>query len=94
MVFSPDGTWFVFGSCDHTIRVWSPALFTLEGHTSGVRGVAFSLNGSHLASASDAKTVRIWTMATQQTCHTTDPPYACNLILINDLSLLLRVYAQ
>ncbi|KAF2830975.1 vegetative incompatibility protein HET-E-1 [Ophiobolus disseminans] len=39
---------------------WSACLQTLEGHSNGVRSVAFSHDSTWLASASDNKTVKIW----------------------------------
>ena len=39
---------------------------TLEGHASPVYSVAFSPDGSRLASGSDDQTVRVWNIATGQ----------------------------
>ncbi|KAF2691151.1 HET-domain-containing protein [Lentithecium fluviatile CBS 122367] len=39
---------------------WSACLRTLEGHSGGVRSVAFSHDSARLASASSDKTVKIW----------------------------------
>jgi WD40 repeat protein len=39
---------------------WSACLQTLDGHSSGVYSVAFSHDSTHLASASDDNTVKIW----------------------------------
>lgn len=45
---------------------WSTCLQTLEGHSNSVDLIAWSQNGSRLASASYDKTVRIWDPATGQ----------------------------
>ncbi|MCJ1273749.1 hypothetical protein MMC21_001542 [Puttea exsequens] len=45
---------------------WGPELQKLEGHTSWVRAVAFSQDGSLLASASHDQTVRLWNPTTGQ----------------------------
>ncbi|KAJ5971705.1 uncharacterized protein N7479_001623 [Penicillium vulpinum] len=51
---------------------WSPCFQTFEGHSDGVTSVAWSPDGSRLASASHDKTVRIWDPATGQSISTLD----------------------
>ena len=62
--FSPDGTRFVTGHRDKSVRVWDAATFEelvrLRGHKSYVYRLAFSPDGSKLVSASGDKTVRVW----------------------------------
>lgn len=65
--------------------MWDPATgqceSTLEGHSHWVRSIAWSPDGSRLASASDDKTVRIWDSAVGQ----------CLLILEGHSGLVLSI---
>ena len=51
---------------DKLIKLWEiPSgefIQTLEGHTEGISDIAWSHDGEHLASASDDKTIRIWSV--------------------------------
>ena len=56
-------------ACGKTVKVWDaatgPEILTLKGHTSGAHSVAFSPDGSRLAS-SGGPTVKVWDAATGQ----------------------------
>ncbi len=82
VAFSPDGKTLASGSSTHssggnrnpiTIRLWNTATgentMSLSGHTGGVTGLAFSPDGSTLASGSDDNTIRLWHPHTGQQKH-------------------------
>jgi WD40 repeat protein len=62
----PDGR-LATGSWDQTVRVWDvetgKCVEELTGHTDAVTSVAVAPDGRHLASGSNDKTVRLWSMA-------------------------------
>jgi WD40 repeat protein len=46
------------------LQSWSPCENTLNGHTGGVNGVAFSQDGRRVVSGSEDNTLRIWNVET------------------------------
>ena len=85
MAFNPDGTCLATSSGDRTIRLWKlrlpvqsggPAAPTLayvsalKGHTSWVRTLCFTPDGSQIVSGSDDRSVRVWDVASGQCRHT------------------------
>ncbi len=61
-------TLMVSGGEDRTIRIWDISsgrtVHTFSGHTSRVRSVIFSPDGSSVISGSGDKTLKVWDMAT------------------------------
>ncbi|KAJ5541349.1 hypothetical protein N7494_006425 [Penicillium frequentans] len=55
------------------VENWSLCLQTLEGHSKEITQIAWSPDGSRLASVSDDHTIRIWDPATGQTIMTLKP---------------------
>ena len=66
---SPDGTRFVSGNDDKTVRVWDAATGQqvgdpLTGHTAPVESVAYSPDGTSIVSGGWDSTVRLWDATT------------------------------
>jgi eukaryotic-like serine/threonine-protein kinase len=82
VVFSPDGKLLAAAGYRHssgsplikTVRVWSTLDFSRpriwQGHSDWVSCVAFSPDGSLLASGANDKSIRLWDVAAGQTAHT------------------------
>jgi len=65
LAFAPDGGALVAGCADRTVRLWDAAtakpLPSLVGHVGAVNGLAFSADGSLLATSDSSDgTVRVW----------------------------------
>ena len=62
--FSPDGSFIVSASHDHTLKVWDAKtgqeLLTLKGHKGSVSGCDVSPDGSFIVSASYDGTLKVW----------------------------------
>jgi WD40 repeat protein len=62
--FSPDNQWLAAGGAATGVDLWytesASIAATLQGHDGYVHGVAFSPDGTTLASASRDHTIKIW----------------------------------
>ena len=80
IAFSPDGRWLATGSWDNTARVWDAAtgqeIAVLKGRAvlnepgkvllASIESIAFSPDGTRLATGSSDNTARVWDAATGQ----------------------------
>jgi WD40 repeat protein len=61
---APDGRLLATGGTDKAIRLWDPATGTklgqFTGHPGRIRGLAFSPDGTRLASAAEGGTDLVW----------------------------------
>ena len=89
VVFSPDGN-TIAGDNGETIHLWNvntgEPIRTLTGHTGFVSSIAYSPDGSTLASGSSDSTIRLWNANTGETIRTltghTSTVVACHLVLM------------
>jgi len=67
---TPERTWIVSGSWDHTVKVWDlrtgQELRTLTGHNSSVLSVAVTPDGKKVISGSADNTIKVWDLETGQ----------------------------
>ena len=74
----PMGVSLPVGGYDSTIRLWDAVTgehkTTLEGHRAGVSSVAYSPDGSILASGSSDDTIRLWELSSSLVSITTPVP--------------------
>jgi WD40 repeat protein len=72
LAWSPDGRYLAAGRV--AVAIWNAEdgerVKTLEGHRDFIRDLAFSSDGRLLASASMDKTVRIWSLESNEILHT------------------------
>ncbi len=67
--FNNDGTFFVTGGSDNTVRLWDAKehleVAILSGHKAKITAVNFSLDGSKIASGSEDGVVKLWDAETR-----------------------------
>ncbi|MDX6382539.1 MAG: hypothetical protein QOK48_112 [Blastocatellia bacterium] len=61
---SPDGKWWLSGSTDNTVKVWTTGIgkcwATLKGHTQRINSVTFTPDSKRIITGSQDDTIRIW----------------------------------
>lgn len=81
VAYSPDGKIIAAGSSDRAVRLWDARTGKLlrppfEGHTSFVKSVAFSPDGSRIVSCGN-ESIRIWDVRTGRTVRVFEEPKSC-----------------
>ena len=71
--FSPDDRWLAIAETDFSIRILNAEdatfVLALKGHTGAVEKIAFSADGSVMASGSRDQTVRLWRLPSGESLH-------------------------
>ncbi len=79
VAFSPDGRYIVAGGADNRVRVWrfvskkkqqiNPLRYARFGHEGAIVRLAFSADGSMLATASEDRAIKLWETQTYTQVH-------------------------